>query len=176
MSASAAVDRHDGAAVVELADGGQVLLRPLTPGDGPALLRFHEDLSEQSRYRRFLSPHPHLTESEVRHLTVLEHPARVAYAVESGDDLIAIGRYEGDGDRAEVAFTVADEHQGRGIGTILLAVLAECARSHGIRAFFADVLCENTAMLHVFRDAGFDLHSELDAGVVRVTFELEPPA
>jgi GNAT superfamily N-acetyltransferase len=172
MNPGAAVDRHAGAAVVELPDGGRVLLRPLTPDDGPALVRFHEHLSDQSRYRRFLSPHPHLTETEVRHLTVLDHPARVAYAVESGGELVAVGRYEGAGDRAEVAFTVAEGHQGRGIGTILLAVLAECARSHGIRAFFAEVLCENTAMLHVFRDAGFDLHSEIDAGVVHVTFDL----
>jgi GNAT superfamily N-acetyltransferase len=172
MSSVAGLDRHAGTAVVELPDGGHIVVRPVTPGDGPALSQLHEHLSDQSRYRRFLSPHPHHTDTEVRHLTVLEHPQRVAYAAEADGVVVAVGRYERTGEEAEVAFTVADEHQGRGIGTILLAVLAECARSHGIRTFVADVLCENTAMLHVFRDAGFELHTELHAGVVHVTFDL----
>jgi GNAT superfamily N-acetyltransferase len=173
MSVTAIADRHAGSAVVQLADGGTVLVRPLLPADGPALADFHHRLSEESRYHRFFSFHPHLTADEVRHLTELEHPARVAYAVEADGELVAVGRYDAAGDRAEVAFTVTDAHQGRGIGTVLLAVLAECARAHGIRTFFADVLCDNRAMLHVFHDAGYDLHTEMAAGVLHVTFDLD---
>jgi RimJ/RimL family protein N-acetyltransferase len=165
-------DRHAGAAEVELSDGGTILVRPLATEDGPALCRFHDALSEESRYRRFLSPHPHLAPAEVRHLTELRHPDRVAYAAEVDGELVAVGRYERQGDAAEVAFTVADADQGRGIATVLLAALAACASSHGIRTFFADVLCENHAMLRVFADAGFDLHSSFSAGVIHVTFDL----
>ena len=165
-------DVHRGAARVQLADGGWITLRPIAPGDGLALARFHDALSDQSRYRRFLSPHPHLTEGELHDLTELEHPDRVAEVAELDGELIAVGRYARAGDTAEVAFTVADAHQGRGIGTVLLSVLAACARSHGITSFFADVLCENHAMLRVFRDAGFELHSDVSAGVIHVVFDL----
>jgi RimJ/RimL family protein N-acetyltransferase len=167
------IDVHHGAAGIQLADGGWITVRPISPADGPALARFHDALSDESRYHRFLSPHPHLTDDEVHHLTELDHPDRVAYVAESRDELIAVGRYERSGDTAEVAFTVADDHQGRGIGTILLSVLATCAASHGITSFFADVLCENHAMVRVFRDAGFSLQSEVAAGVIHLVFDLD---
>jgi GNAT superfamily N-acetyltransferase len=174
LPGEALLDRHGGEAVVELPDGGSILVRLLEPVDAPALRRFHDSLSDQSRYRRFLSPHPHLSEADLDHLTELQHPDRVAFVAEADGELAGVGRYERQGDTAEVAFTVADAHQGRGIGTILLAALAACAAAHGIRSFFAEVLCENHAMLHVFRDAGYDVRSTASAGVVQVRFDLQP--
>ncbi len=166
------LDRHWGATGVQLADGRTVVVRLILPEDATALCRFHDALSAQSRYRRYLSAHPHLAPDEVRHLTELQHPDRVAFVTEIDGEIVGVGRYERQGDAAEVAFTVADDHQGRGIATVLLAALTACALSHGIRSFFADVLCENHAMLQVFRDAGFDVHSSTASGVVHVTFDL----
>src|SRR4029078_5661023 len=73
---------------------------------------------------------------------------------------------------AEVAFAVADELQGRGIGMRLLEELRAPAAAAGIERFVAEVLPENTAMLGVFRDAGFEVTRELEGGEVEVQFPI----
>jgi GNAT superfamily N-acetyltransferase len=153
-----------------------VVVRPIGPGDGERLARFHESLSEQTRYRRFLSLHPHLSDDEVAYFTVLDHPDRVAYVAESDGELVAVGRYDRVGDAAEVAFVVADAWQGQGLATVLMSVLATCAARHGICSFFAEVLCGNRQMLQVFQAAGYELGGAVDDGVRHVTFALEPRA
>ena len=72
--------------------------------------------------------------------------------------------------RAEVAFTVADAHQGRGVGTLLLEHLAAIARRQGIDTFEAYVLGENNRMLEVFAASGFTVQRALDTGVFHVAF------
>src|SRR5262249_22562644 len=79
--------------------------------------------------------------------------------------------------RAEVAFAVLDEHQGRGIGTVLLEHLATLARARGITEFQADVLGENNRMLRVFAKSGFLVTRSVDGGVFHVSFPTaETPA
>src|SRR5947208_7101689 len=73
---------------------------------------------------------------------------------------------------AEVAFAVADELQGRGIGTRLLEQLASRAAAAGIERFVAEVLPDNAAMLGVFQDAGFEVARELDGGEIEVRFPI----
>src|SRR3990170_3418747 len=90
--------------------------------------------------------------------------------------IIAVGLYtrlEPGSDHAEVAFTVEDSHQGRGIATQLLDHLAIAARDHDIRVFEADVLGENRSMLDVFRDSGFPLESRIKYGTYHVAFPIE---
>src|SRR6185369_1401232 len=72
--------------------------------------------------------------------------------------------------RAEVAFTIANDLQGRGLGTILLGQLAEVAVANGIQEFEAEVAAANHAMLHVFRESGFPLEVGATAGQLLVTF------
>ncbi|HVD02875.1 MAG TPA: hypothetical protein VNF75_01860 [Candidatus Dormibacteraeota bacterium] len=75
--------------------------------------------------------------------------------------------------RAEVAFTVADPLQGPGIASIILAQMAEAARSMGIDVFEATVLPENRAMLEVFSASGYPVHTRSEPGVVTVEFPTE---
>ena len=76
---------------------------------------------------------------------------------------------------AEVAFVVGDEHQGRGIGTVLLEHLAAAARERGITRFVAETLADNRRMLGVFRDAGFDEHTSAStAASCSVELPIEP--
>ncbi len=74
---------------------------------------------------------------------------------------------------AEVAFSVADNQQGRGIGTRMLEQLAERAAAVGIERFVADVMGDNAAMMRVFEDAGFGVSRALDRGTFEVTFPIE---
>ena len=161
---------------VVLADGGTVHLRPIRPDDADALLALHGRLSDETVYLRFFSPLPRPSAEFLRRLVNVDYRDRMALVAELGGDLIAVGRYDRlpASDEAEVAFTVQDDHQGRGLGTILLEHLAAAARDQGIRRFRASTLPQNHRMLHVFRDAGFEVERSFEDGIVEVGFTIEP--
>jgi acetyl coenzyme A synthetase (ADP forming)-like protein len=111
--------------------------------------------------------------SEIEHFTNVDYEDRMALVALHEGEMIAIGRYDrerGHSDRAEVAFAVTDDQQGRGLGTRLLELLTVHARSHGIRGFRAFVLGENRQMMRVFRNSGYELARTLDSGVFTVDF------
>jgi acetyl coenzyme A synthetase (ADP forming)-like protein len=159
-----------------LMDGGTVHIRPIEPADAPALVDFHGRLSPDTIYSRFFSYKPTLRDAEVERFTQVDHDSRVALVAELGDELIAVARYDQvrDSRDAEVAFVVADAHQGRGIGTILLEHLAAAARERGITRFVADVMPQNRRMLDVFQAAGFDEQARYRDDVVHVELGIEP--
>jgi RimJ/RimL family protein N-acetyltransferase len=158
---------------IELADGGVVTVRPLRRGDRAELAAAVERLSERSRYLRFAAPKPRLTERELDHLVAVDHhgsEALVAFDPATGRG-IAVARYApvpGAPRVADVAVTVADEWQGRGLGTALLARLVARAAAEGHVALRASVLAVNRPSLALLRRAGFRLRE--NGGTL---FELE---
>jgi acyl-CoA synthetase (NDP forming)/GNAT superfamily N-acetyltransferase len=163
---------------VVVADGGTVHLRPIRPSDGEALIAFHAALSARTRYLRYFSAYPRIPERDLVRFTHVDHVNRVAFVALLGDKVIAVGRYERTPgtDEAEVAFVVADEHQGRGIGSVLLEHLAAAGRERGVKRFNAVVLAENGAMMRVFRDAGYETKRHLDHGEVTLEFSIDATA
>jgi acetyl coenzyme A synthetase (ADP forming)-like protein len=159
-----------------LADGGVVHVRPIRADDADRLRAFHERLSDRSRYFRFFSPHPRLSDQEVERFTTVDFVDRVALVGVLEGDLVAVGRYDriDSGEVAEVAFVVADDHQGRGLGTLLLEHLTAVARQRDIRRFLAEVLPSNRSMLEVFQRAGFEVTRRFDEGVMHVEFAIAP--
>jgi acyl-CoA synthetase (NDP forming)/RimJ/RimL family protein N-acetyltransferase len=166
--------RHWAADVV-VADGGTVHLRPIRPEDADAIVAFHAGLSQRTRYLRYFSAYPKIPERDLYRFTHVDHHDRVAFVVELGGEIIAVGRYErlAGTDQAEVAFVVADKHQGRGIGSVLLEHLAAAAREVGIRRFHAVVLAENAGMVRVFRDAGYEMSRHVEYGEVSLEFDVD---
>ncbi len=162
VSSAREYPRHWEADVVA-SDGGVVHLRPILPSDADAIVEFHSRLSARTRYLRHFRAYPQIPPRDLERFTVVDHHARVALVVLLGDEVIAVGRYEGtlgpDGTSvvgpAEATFVVRDDHQNRGLGSILLEHLAAAARERGVRRFAAEVLAENTQMVRVFRNAGF---------------------
>jgi acetyl coenzyme A synthetase (ADP forming)-like protein len=160
---------------VLLADGRVAEVRPIRPSDLAALQVLHEQLSRDASYFRFFGARREVPRSELERWVNVDYSDRLALVAFVDDELVAIASY----DRvpasggAEVAFTVRDDQQGRGIGTVLLEHLASAARAAGIVTFVADTLAENRRMLNVFRQAGFAEHAEFDSSVVRVTMDLE---
>jgi GNAT superfamily N-acetyltransferase len=143
--------------LVALPDGGEVVIRPLTAADGPELERGLEQLSPRSRYRRFLGT-PSIGPAEVRYLTDVDHHDHEALGAadpRTGAG-IAVARYvrEPGTDSAEIAVTVDDEWQGRGVGTALLLRLADRARAEGIRRFTGLLLAENAPMRALLAELG----------------------
>jgi acyl-CoA synthetase (NDP forming)/RimJ/RimL family protein N-acetyltransferase len=166
------------AADVVVADGGTVHLRPVTPADAEALVTFHGGLSARTRYLRYFSAYPRIPDRDLYHFSHVDHHDRVALLAELGGEVIAVGRYERapGTDEAEVAFVVADAHQGRGIGSVLLEHLAAAARESGVKRFTAIVLAENTRMIGVFRDAGYATTRHLEYGEVTLEFAVDETA
>ncbi|TCK21671.1 bifunctional GNAT family N-acetyltransferase/acetate--CoA ligase family protein [Pseudonocardia endophytica] len=171
--------RHWEADIVA-SDGGIVHLRPILPSDADALLEFHGKLSDRTRYLRYFGPHPRISQRELDRFTVVDHRTRVAFLALLGDEIIAVGRYEGLGadeppvTSAEVAFVVRDDHQARGLGSILLEHLAAAARENGLSRFEAEVLVENHGMVRVFREAGYQVKRAFAEGVLHLEFDIDP--
>jgi acetyl coenzyme A synthetase (ADP forming)-like protein len=139
---------------VALRDGGTVRVRPVARGDAAALRAFLGGLSEESRWLRFFTGGVNLDVATER---IVAGAGRGLVAV-AGDPERIVGHADyvpESPDRAEVAFAIADEWQGRGIATVLLAHLAERAQRAGIATFTATVLPGNHRMIQVFRDSGF---------------------
>ncbi len=161
---------------IVLRDGGGASVRPITADDGDRIRDFFERLGPESRYYRFFRVKNTLEPSEIEHFTHVDYDDRMALVALFDDQIIAVGRYDRDKDQAteaEVAFAVADDQQGRGLGTRLLELLTTFARSKGIKAFRAYVLGENRQMMRVFRNSGYELARTLDSGVFTVDFPLE---
>ena len=157
---------------VVLRDGSTVRVRAMQPSDDQRLLTLLQSLSEESRWLRFLSlAKGEALAAEARREANLDRT--VGLVALSGSDERVVGHVfyaEIDAHRAEVAFTIADDFQGRGIGTILLCQLAEIAVANGIDTFEAEVAAVNHSMLHVFRDSGFPIEVGATAGQLHVSF------
>ncbi|MDQ0691557.1 bifunctional GNAT family N-acetyltransferase/acetate--CoA ligase family protein [Arthrobacter sp. W4I7] len=161
---------------VVLRDGGTAHLRPIHPSDADAVQAFHIGQSQDSIYMRFFAFKARLSSKELKRFTEVDYKDRVAFVITIRGEIVGIGRYDrlDDPTDAEVAFNIADSHQGRGIGSILLEHLAAAAHENGIRRFSAEVLPENRKMLMVFSDAGYDVRRHFDDGVVSLEFNIDP--
>jgi RimJ/RimL family protein N-acetyltransferase len=136
--------------IERLPDGAVVLIRPIRPDDKALLADGLRRLSPQSAQRRFLTPKRSFSRAELRYLTEVDGRDHVALVVEYLADpvrrLIAVGRFvrlQDDPEAADVAFTVADDWQGRGVGSLLGEKLAAEARLLGIRRFTATMASDN---------------------------------
>ncbi|NNN19629.1 MAG: GNAT family N-acetyltransferase [Acidimicrobiaceae bacterium] len=161
---------------VVLSDGGTVKIRPIVSGDAALIEQLHASLSPETIYFRFFSPIPRLSDSMLQRFVNVDYSDRMAFVAVFREEIIAVSRYERLPGRseAEVAFLVSDAHQGRGLGSIMLEMLAARASEAGITRFIADTLPANQKMLRVFRSAGYkDSRSNRD-GVVRVVFDIQP--
>jgi acetyl coenzyme A synthetase (ADP forming)-like protein len=165
---------------IPLRDGSTLSVRPLRPEDGDELFAFFTGLSETSRAFRFMSGGVDL-KRVTEMLSGVDYRGRYGIVAMRGGARRFVGHagyVRTDPSEAEVAFAVADELQGLGAATVLLAHLAEAATDEGIEVFHAEVLAENRRMLEVFRDSGFPVELRSAAGTVSLTFptSLSPEA
>jgi acetyl coenzyme A synthetase (ADP forming)-like protein len=157
---------------VVLRDGSTVQVRIMRPDDDNALLGLLTSLSEESRWLRFFAPTQGAAlAAEAHRETNLDRTFGLLALSGPEERVVGHAFYaELDEHRAEVAFTIANDFQGRGLGTILLGQLAEVAEANNIQMFEAEVVAANHAMLHVFRESGFPIEVSAEAGQLHVTF------
>jgi len=163
-----------------LRDGSTVLIRPVRSTDAPLLADGFARLSPQSRWMRFLGTKTSLSATELRYLTDVDHYDHEAIGALSAADGrgVGIARYirdTNDPRSAEVAVTIVDDWQGRGLGTELLARLSDRARQAGIDRFTALVSTQNDAMAGLLRTLGACLGGRGPGTVEYEVASLIPP-
>lgn len=166
---------------IRLRDGTRGWVSPLLPTDREALVREFESLSPESRRRRFLMPVMHLSDGMLKHLVDevdgVDHVALVLMA-EVGDDVVPTGiarcvRYPHQPDAADIAVTVKDDWQGRGVASALLEVLMR-RRPEGVTHLLTEVAADNPASLAMLRHLGPTRTYDTGMGILDVEVDLVP--
>lgn len=164
-----------------LKDGTRVLVRALRPGDRAELRRGFGRLSLASRRFRFVTPIRRLSEPQLEQLTAVDQVDHVAIGARDvgrrGRPGVAVVRFvrlpaprEAGADArtvAEFAVTVIDAYQGRGLGTLLMRLLLQAARSVGVEVLRGYVLEDNTAMLRILQRFAIETHRD-SGNVLRI--------
>jgi len=155
--------------------GHEVLLRPVKIRDEPLLKEFFYSLSDKSLYRRFISRRTDIPHERLQEFVVIDYTKEMVILAtkqkDEKEEILGLGQYSiyENSLTAEVAFLVKDQWQNMGIGTELLSYLTYLAKKQGLSGFTAEVLRENTPMLHLFKSMGFDIDKQSDSE----TFELK---
>jgi protein lysine acetyltransferase len=162
---------------VRLHDGTDLLLRPVLPGDSARTLRGHVRFSADTLYRRFMSarvPSPALMD----YLAEVDYVDHFVWVMTDPDgNPVADARFvrdDHDPNVAEIAFTVADAYQGRGIGSFLISALSVAAGVAGVRKFTGRMLADNVAMRAIMDHYGA-LWQRDDVGVVTTVIDVPDP-
>jgi GNAT superfamily N-acetyltransferase len=163
-----------------LREGSEVIIRQLTPADAPMLAAAFERLSDESRDLRFLGGKTNLSSSDLAYLTHVDgHAHEALCAVDPitgrGVGVARFVRLAPEGRVAEVAVTVVDEWQGRGLGTLLLEELNKRARAEGIERYTALVAGKNRAVVALLQHIGAQVRQDrLGSGAVEYEVEIAP--
>jgi len=166
-------------ATAALPDGQLLHLRAIRPDDRERLREGFFKLSKTSVRDRFFSVKLDLTPEELTYFTEVDFLRHVALVAELQDGLerlpVAVGRFvarQDQPDHSEMAITVIDAMQGKGIGRVLIDHLIECARDLGVRHLDATVLAQNTRMSRLLNRTGLPIESKLEDGVRTLTLAL----
>jgi acyl-CoA hydrolase/L-amino acid N-acyltransferase YncA len=160
---------------ITLADGRTVLLRPTRAGDAPALQALFHRLREEDRYTRFFRRMKSLSLPEAEALCNVNHATEVAFLAVTGerDAELVVGSacyfVDSSTNLAEVAYMIAPEMQGQGLGRAAQAVLVDFAKRHGVRGFVADILPGNQAMRRLAMAIPGKVTVDAEPDLVRVT-------
>jgi RimJ/RimL family protein N-acetyltransferase len=163
-----------------LDDGSRLILRMVLPSDKAAFVDGLAQLSESSRYQRFMAPKTGFTDTELTFLTEVDgenHLAIVAGHEEPGAEPEGIGvarivRVDDDPETAEIGITVVDAWQCRGIGRLLLERIVAAGAERGMRRIRAEVMADNSQVMALLKDYIAVGQLETDHGVLSVDFPI----
>ncbi len=152
---------------VYLKDKTLVQLRPIHPVDGHQATKFKASLSLESIYSRFHGYIPAINEQIVKRLTELDYRTEMAIVAEVIEEeekqIIAVGRVAAENEkRAELAVIIADQWQGKGLGSILVNFVIKISRDMGFEELSASVFSRNIQMLEILRHEGFSFFNNED--------------
>ncbi|MBM3738479.1 MAG: bifunctional acetate--CoA ligase family protein/GNAT family N-acetyltransferase [Acidobacteria bacterium] len=158
-------------------NGEEILIRPIRPEDEPAIVKFHETLSDRSvyfRYLQMLNLTQRVAHERLIRICFIDYDREMALVAERDGAIQAVGRMRRTTSRedAEFALLVNDAFQGKGLGTAILSRLLDIARGEGIKRITADIHGENVPMLSIVRKLGFKIRRELGDPAVTAVLNL----
>ncbi len=152
----------------QLADGMDITIRPIRPEDAGLEQAFVRNLSEQSRFFRFMNSVQELSQSMLVRFTQIDYSremALIAVTEVNGTDVeLGVTRFaiNPDGESCEFALVIADQMHGKGLGQKLMTALMDAARSKGLKVIEGEVLKNNTDMLSLMDRLGFEVVTSTD--------------
>jgi acyl-CoA hydrolase/RimJ/RimL family protein N-acetyltransferase len=161
-----------------LGDGTEIELRPLAITDEPGLKDLLYRLSDETSYRRYFGIRRTHSHAELLELIDLDYERNMGLVavLPATRELVAYAEYEVDPATglADLAFVVRDDWQKRGLGTRLMRRMSEIGRARGLAGFQADVMADNTPMLHVFEKSGLNFQGKLESGAYHLVCRFTP--
>jgi acetyltransferase len=168
----------------ETADGEPITIRPIRPEDEPAMIRFHESLSEQSVYMRYfhmMNLNQRTAHERLTRICFIDYDREMALVAEDTNpetgerEILGVGRLSRPGgvtDEAEFSVLVSDRHQKRGVGTMLVERLLDVGREEGLDRITAQILLDNGPMQRISRRLGFELYRDMEEMVMKASLDL----
>ncbi len=162
---------------IEVKDGWKVYVRPIRPEDEPQLHVFLRRVTPQDLRLRFFAPMKEFTHEFIARLTQLDYARAMAFVAfdETSQEMLGVVRIHSDSiyENGEYAILLRSDLKGRGLGWALMQLMIEYAKSEGLKMISGDVLTENTIMLEMCRNLGFEIKTDpADAGICVVRLKL----
>lgn len=153
-----------------LKDQTSVFVRPLRPEDADMVQEFVRNMSDESRYNRFMSTIKQLSQNVLVRFTQLDYDREMALVMVhrphegAAEEMLSIARYttDPDADTCEFGISVSDNWQGQGIGVIMMNLLFDAARHQGLATMRGEILSANTGMQKLTRKLGFTVRKDPD--------------
>jgi acetyltransferase len=162
---------------IEIKDGLRVFVRPIRPEDEPLIHELLRHVSSSDLRLRFFAPMKEFTHEFIARLTQLDYARAMAFVAfdEGSNEIVGVVRIHSDSiyESGEYAILLRSDLKGRGLGWALMQMIIEYARSEGLKTISGDVLHENTVMLEMCRNLGFEVKADpLEHGICNVKLKL----
>jgi acetyltransferase len=162
---------------LEVKDGWRILARPIRPEDEPLIHEFLRHVTSQDLRLRFFAPMKEFTHDFIARLTQLDYARAMAFVAfdEATNEMVGVVRIHSDSiyETGEYAILLRSDLKARGLGWALMQLIIEYARSEGLKTISGDVLQENTMMLTMCRDLGFEVKADpVEHGICHVKLKL----
>ena len=159
---------------IQLNDGTDIIIRPIRPEDAEIEAKFVRELSNETKYFRFMNHMHELSQEMLVRLTQIDYHnemALIAVALnDAGEEQVGVARYSTNLDKrsCEFALVVSDKWQSRGIAHHLMKSLMEVARDRGLEIMDGQVLGNNFKMLELIKSFNFRITTDPDDTSVKV--------
>ncbi|SDS52481.1 bifunctional acetate--CoA ligase family protein/GNAT family N-acetyltransferase [Bradyrhizobium canariense] len=151
---------------IEVKDGWRVFVRPIRPEDEPLIHELLRQVTSEDLRLRFFASMKEFSHAFIARLTQLDYARAMAFVAfdEATNEIVGVVRIHSDSiyETAEYAILLRSDLKGRGLGWTLMQLIIEYARSEGLKTISGDVLAENSVMLAMCRDLGFEVKADPD--------------
>ena len=167
----------------QLSDGTDIIIRPIRPEDADLEQAFVRDLSEESRYFRFMNSVQELSQAMLVRFTQIDYSREIALVAvtehhtrktDAKEIELGVARYatNPDGESCEFAIVIADDMHGRGLGSKLMTALMDAARENGLKVMQGEVLSQNSQMLKLMKNLNFTIETSKEDDSIKSVYKL----